>query len=480
MNINFIKLLIVFLAVVFSTIFFGFATGEIIPYSSPAFSGWGALLAAIGAIGSFFLLIYQHFTVKDSTRFIHIIKSNTFIILVGFAGLVFLSIALNKSNTLIPVPPSDVSANTIEFGDLATWVAAFGTVLTLGFAIRQNRQLREEQNKEKLERKAEENKHKHNLKVERDKREEHERKQQNMWQEQNEHLSFKKFQTHKTMFTEMLHELENKFKDEFYFYDIDGLYEELFPKNGFLSCQTIVNLESAGENRAGSLKDALDGYLFLNESLDDCHKYTANSYEHSHKFLGQLLTLSSNLHIDFKPNSEYGGVYADIKVGEPWFLLNVFSPLRTAIIIEHVLKRLCSFTGNQGAVVSLSHKQTSFLFETLQNFAFKHTNLRGYKFSTYDMGTVIYLLNDIKNALPNYRNINAIGVNERYLELSELFTNEVKMTIYLTRSRHEIKMSLENIAFFLKDLRQNFVIEGKGSKQLTKLEKRATEIAKGL
>ncbi|WCP69933.1 hypothetical protein LYZ37_18160 [Vibrio tubiashii] len=370
----------------------------------------------------------------------------TGIVGVLFGGL-FLGLMLDK-----------FYSGELETGDMATWAAAFGTICTLGFLINQHSQLREEQKKEREEREA------------------HEKKQLEMWVEQKERLSFEKFQTHKTMFNGMLKELEKKFEGEFSFYDIDGLYEKLFPANSFLCCQPKIYLGSESENRAGSLKDALDAYTFLNKNLDDCHKSSVQYYNHAHSYLGNLLSLSSILHVSFKPNSKYGGMYADLGEKDRLFLLNVFSPLRTAVILENVLKRICSFTGNQGEVVTLSHKETSFLFEIIQKFAFKHTNLRGYRFETNGKGSVIYLLNDIKTALSYYRSLSEIPIDTRYSYLVSLFTNEHKMKNLLSSDSYNIHRSLADMAFALKDLRENYVFAGEQSKVLRKLEERATSL----
>ncbi|MEZ8463905.1 APC family permease [Vibrio splendidus] len=354
MNLNFVKLLVVFLAVVFSTIFFGFATGEIIPYTSPAFSGWGALLAAIGAIGSFFLLAYQHFTVKDSTRFINIIKSNTFIILMAFTGLLFLSIAFNISNTLILVPtpsPSDVSANAIELGDLATWVAAFGTVSTLGFAIRQNHQLSEEQRKEKKERKVEEAKQRKELNIERNKREEHERKQQEMWASQAKMLTFQKYQNHKQLMTDLLKELEHEHSVTIN--EKSTFYKKLFPNNNSEHCDVKVEVVSSTYDKSSiALMDSL--YNDLAEYIQNFRlmklepiatlesDITGKVYD---DYLVKLFQFATSLHVELSLNEVEGSIYP---LDNPSIRFsNIFIASTTFETLESIYMNISHFCGNE-------------------------------------------------------------------------------------------------------------------------------------
>ncbi|MCZ8502585.1 hypothetical protein O9853_19395 [Vibrio lentus] len=73
---------------------------------------------------------------------------------------------------------------------MATWFAAAGTILTLAFLINQHMQLKSMQDTERAD------------------RENHEKKQQEMWQEQKEMLSFQKFQVHKEEFNKLLDQLE--------------------------------------------------------------------------------------------------------------------------------------------------------------------------------------------------------------------------------------------------------------------------------
>jgi len=136
----------------------------------------------------------------------------------------------------------DLSAFTefdIELGDMATWIAAIGTVSTLFFAIRQNKQLRFEQKKEKEERKTEETKQRRDLDSERKKREKHEKEQLKMWAEQKQMLTFQKYEAHFKLYNQLLDRIEREdiFQGIYIFPERTQSYRALFPNNNLVNCK---------------------------------------------------------------------------------------------------------------------------------------------------------------------------------------------------------------------------------------------------
>jgi hypothetical protein len=125
------------------------------------------------------------------------------------------------------------------FGDMATWMAAIGTVSTLFFAIRQNKQIRLEQKKDKKERKIEEAKQRQDLDTERKKREEHEKEQLNMWAEQKQMLTFQKYETHFKLYNQLLDRIESEdiYQGIYIFPERTQAYRLLFPNNSLINCE---------------------------------------------------------------------------------------------------------------------------------------------------------------------------------------------------------------------------------------------------
>lgn len=328
MKLTFVKHLVIFLSAVFITILFGFASGQFIPYNSPAFAGWAAMLAALGAVGSFFLLVYQHFTVKDSSRFINIVKSNTTIMLTAFTGLVFLSIVFDIGNVLInmsnPASPN-IGASMIDIGDLATWVAAFGTVSTLGFAIKQNNQLREEQIKEREDRIVEEAKQRTELNEERNKREEHEHKQQEMWQEQRKLQTAQVYQAHRAEFLTLLKQLETTYSGLLRFTHKEALYQAIFPNNSFSNCSFSATSETEGLNPT----------LSKIYSLYD--KNTANFNSAHSKIVGVLTALQLEVIV----SEPFGNLIYKGNVK-----LNIFDMHLIGFAMNDITSKLFKFSGN--------------------------------------------------------------------------------------------------------------------------------------
>lgn len=211
----------------------------------------------------------------------------------------------------------------LEKGDMATWFAACGTILTLGFLIKQHTQLREEQKKEKQE-----------LVAERQKREAHERKQQDMWDQQLEMLTFEKFQKHKAAFHSVLDQLENS--PHIKFFDREALYEELFPNNSFESCVTNKANAEFLNKLNNDYRDIWEHVKQINQSkngvLDD--KLFVD-------FFIKVTSLAASLKIQLQPTHEVGNLYWDME--DQQFMGNIFNPRESIHALEAVIKRISSF-----------------------------------------------------------------------------------------------------------------------------------------
>ncbi|MUK51073.1 hypothetical protein [Aliivibrio fischeri] len=117
-------------------------------------------------------------------------------------------------------------------GSLGTWAGSIATVGTLIFLIRQNIELREQQEKQQTQQNI------------------NEEKQHEMWKSQNEMLTFQKYELHYKMFNEMLDriETEDRFRGIYVFRERSSAYQQLFPFNNLLQCTSdlsqISNLSS--------------------------------------------------------------------------------------------------------------------------------------------------------------------------------------------------------------------------------------------
>ncbi|MEZ8696371.1 hypothetical protein AB6D84_04570 [Vibrio lentus] len=210
-------------------LFIGSTTG-IIPIRSPEFT---ALITLIGVFSAATLAAYPLFNRSESKN------SYLIPILLGGIALVLLATLFinllppdsihvelgseQQTNQTVQASMTQVESyfDTNAFGSWAAWFAAFGTIGTLVFLVKQHNQMRKEQ-------KAQQNE----LISERLKREEHERKQQDMWQEQRELLKVQKLQIHRELFFEKLSEIELSANTHFEFYEKGILHDSLFNMRG--------------------------------------------------------------------------------------------------------------------------------------------------------------------------------------------------------------------------------------------------------
>jgi hypothetical protein len=336
------------------------------------------------------------------------------------------------------------------FGDMATWIAAIGTVSTLAFAIRQNQQLRIEQKKEKEERKDEEAKQRKDLDTERKKREEHEKKQQEMWELQREIASLQKYDAHKQMFFNLLSQLEQRFRHTIEFYDKDATYNNLFPENNIEHCVTKIDLNSLPQQSVGTLKDCLDCYDFLHKRLEKITGSTSKDYyNNAHDLMFHLLQMSSLLGINFKDSCSIGYISPDFD--KQTLLVNIFDPSHTFYRLEKTLKRICTFV-SISPPPDISYKAGgAFLLDTFLYFTLEPTCLRGYlvHFGDHEK-TLRYMYKCYKIfERPEFRK--EAQINSHYLVLCNLFTD--KSAFYqMLDSKNELHQLFEEFLHSLAEL----------------------------
>lgn len=342
---------------------------------------------------------------------------------------------------------------TLESGDLATWFAASGTILTLGFLIKQHTQIREEQKKEKADRKAEEIKQRAEIKLERTNREEHERKQQEMWAIQREITSLQKYDAHKKMFHSLLTGLENRFSPLIEFYDKDDLYNNLFPENTPTSCSMVIDVSSESQQSAGTLQDTLVCYEFLERALDRITPSPEReNYTNAHNLIGELLSLQSSLRITFKDCNTLG--YISPEFDKNILLVNVFDTTKHIRCLEETLERICAFV-SVPPPNGISHKACgNFIMKTLLSFSLLNTQLRGYKmhFGNYENTLrCMYKCYDFF-AKPECRGIEQATSHSH--RLWELFSQRDDL-VALLESKSDLHQLLEEFSVTLESLRKS-------------------------
>lgn len=286
---------------------------------------------------------------------------------------------------------------TLESGDLATWFAAFGTILTLGFLIKQHTQMREEQKKEKAERKAEESKQRKELSEERKKREEHEKKQQEMWDEQKDLVHLEKFERHKRLLNEMLDGLEPRLMVINHFYDRDGIYKACFPDNSYVSCNIkasknsdlIQCIHDFGEILQLMDKPCLTLLEFREAYLDNYLEEQKDTKE----LLKKLYKLATKLFFSNQRDTSFNNI---IDTSNHYFSIDSFNIKGLIDDINEVLLRLalfCNINYSKSATHHISNtrfKYHLFLNTEYQSYAFSHPGFQINRDDSYQLWHFFY------------------------------------------------------------------------------------------
>jgi hypothetical protein len=252
--------------------------------------------------------------------------------------------------SLLPITDA-LLFNNLETGDLATWFAASGTILTLGFLINQHTQLRAEQRKEKEERKIEEAKQRKELAEERKKREEHEQKQQEMWASQEKMFTFQKYQNHKSLLLELLRELESQHSVTFS--DKSKFYRKIFIKNNSEYCDVKISLRSLdfGFSQLGLLEIIYQDLKkhFLNFKDMQLSPVASLEADITGKIFDQYLTklyqFSQALHVDLNMPAAIGNVHLLDKPNSS--ISNIFVTERSFKTLEAIYISISHFCGNE-------------------------------------------------------------------------------------------------------------------------------------
>lgn len=225
----------------------------------------------------------------------------------------------------------------LDTGDLATWFAAAGTILTLAFLINQHMQLKSMQDTERAD------------------RENHEKKQQEMWQEQKEMLSFQKFQVHKEEFNKLLDQLEKNFP-KIKFNDRIYLYQILFPGNDFMSSSVKLRENS-------TLLELVEHFKKTMEIED---KHSPDFYYSSVKSI-----IEAQFLYDFKSSSNPLGSYQETAIlAHTGF--SIFSVYDYLLMIETITDAILRFacSGHFIPTLSAHNATTNAQFRLLNTFLF--------------------------------------------------------------------------------------------------------------
>ena len=266
-----------------------------------------------------------------------------------------------------------------SIGDLATWVASIGTVSTLGFAIRQNRILREEQ---KLDRKE---------------REEHENKQRQMWDEQLSMLKLEQYEKHFSQFTAVLNELKFDHGNVYRFKKTTELYRKIFPAHTLIDG---VDLSRKPVHHLNLIRETLLDLKYLSDSAE---KYHPDSYEGTVKiYLSNMsLLVASYIGLDYLKSDNIGDV-TDINAisNGPHKVLNVFSTEVEHHLCE-ILDRLSRFANEDIDSVMGSLFRSGAIQKQIVRFAINHPRS---SFETYfgNKYAEVTLISECRDVLSSY------------------------------------------------------------------------------
>lgn len=318
----------------------------------------------------------------------------TFLASVVLGGLIVGGI-LTASFELRPFDSQWISA----FG---TVLAAVGTVFTLWFLIYQNASQAEE------------------LRQERKNRKDHEDEQKNMWQEQREMLTFQKLQMHKSLFNDLLNELEVNHGIKFY--NRTELYKNIFPDNNFSKFSAQVLPQSIIDAQTGSLQDSKTIYEKIVKSQTDYDAIQSSNFVHSH--LLDLKDFIFLLHLTFPNQNNFGDItyYFDSK---DYLIINIFDLERNFSICEEVFQHLCDFAGLEHSPIR-TNLGIAFYTEAVFKYFFGQI---GYGEFTFNLGQVrgsfieIYKL---ITQLPKDSEFQDSAVSGVALLINGLFINDFK------------------------------------------------------
>ena len=212
-----------------------------------------------------------------------------------------------------------------------------------------------------------------------------EKHQLDMWKEQREMLVFQKLQMHKSLFNDLLNELEDNLNVTFF--DRTGFYKKIFPDNGFNNFSAVV-LNIKGDIKADSLPDCISMHQRLIKSLEDYEAMKSNTFVNQH--LTDLLRFGSMLHVTLPNEHKFGDITCTIG-SNTFCLTNIFELNKTISIYEKVLARICDFSELEH-VSSRKNWDGSHYHQALFDFVFLQLNHREFN---VNLGQVQSVISDI-------------------------------------------------------------------------------------
>lgn len=214
--------------------------------------------------------------------------NNNWIWLVAYAVTGAFSIMLGYLFVPLLIDGQIIRADIL--GSLGTWAGSIATVGTLVFLIRQNIELRKQQEKQQKQQNI------------------NEEKQHEMWKSQNEMLTFQKYELHYKMFNEMLDriEVENRFRGVYVFRERSSTYQKLFPFNNISQCTS--DLSQISDVSSHSLNRVVDLLKKISSESTKISNTEPNEADISFELNKYLFTLTTILGITLKEPNQVGSI----------------------------------------------------------------------------------------------------------------------------------------------------------------------------
>lgn len=331
----------------------------------------------------------------------------TFLVSVVLGGLIVGGIVA-ASLALKPFDSQWVSA----FG---TVLAALGTVSTLGFLVYQNTIQAKE------------------LKDERKKREDHEAKQQEL-------LTFQKYEMHKAAFHSTLTQLEDD--PHIKFFDREGLYESIFPKNSFEYCAIDDSDSSVICNIEDSYNDI---WKHVSKTLQSKNE---NEYiELVLEYFSKVDVLSRLLRVELLAVHEIGNLYINIE--NQRFIGNIFNLRSSMFSLEKIIRRLCKFTDQTISLAPGEPLISRYLIPFYKTILYSGNHVHTTDFEEYK--PVLSIVIDSYVTLDEASGWSTPALMDAYREISRLI-NDSPRFIELFKSKDEV---VKLVGQLLTGFRQN-------------------------
>lgn len=248
-------------------------------------------------------------------------------------------------------------------------------------------------------------------------------------------LTFEHYLNHRKLFIERMKSIESDFGNIFEFYNIEGVYSEIFHYNSPVRCDLKVDISLQFSSKSSALHELIYIYNRFGELFSSdpgCDK------EFCGDFLLNVSNFEQTINLRFIDDRKNGDIiFRDRNLG-----VNIYGIRNYLIMVKRIVNSLLFFSDNrlvEDVSYKVSPKHRECLYDYLRQGQVNHNS-----YIVHFENHVFHMLHSISRLMSTIRQDGFLVFSSDYQQLNNYFDDENKMNS-ICREGKELKSFYESL-----------------------------------